>query len=218
MKSIFQTPGLLVSWPHFHQWSSDALISIWVITRGQSHFLNQGIWCYEAEKKKLSGKRFCLKTIHELKLVLSSKTYLLLNLLKQRWKRSARKAGKQVKKSEWRLWWWWGGYRSKVSTPQWYLLCQRGSHDPVSGGSGVSERRLTDKPERDASCVPSHLDLSSFLPSLSLFLLRDPPFSSLSQYPLHSPQWLSAYRAPALSSPRPSPFPFSTHLLFHPLS
>ncbi|KAK5613685.1 hypothetical protein CRENBAI_017625 [Crenichthys baileyi] len=92
---------------------------------------------------------------------------------------------------------------------------KRGSHDPVSGGSGVSERRLTDNPKREASCVPSQLDLSSFLPSLSLSLLCDPSFLCFSCSPLHCLS-LALFSSPVI--PSSFPHPFSTHPLFHPIS
>ncbi|CAB1421189.1 unnamed protein product, partial [Pleuronectes platessa] len=95
---------------------------------------------------------------------------------------------------------------------------QRGSHDPVSGGSGVRERRLTDKTKRDLSCAPSRLDLSSCLPTPL------PHHSPMSHPSLPSTTTLftpltrsSTHRTPTLSAILPyfHPPP-TTHLLFHP--
>lgn len=49
------------------------------------------------------------------------------------------KAGKQVKKAEWRLWWWWGGYRSKVSPPS-DISCAREAVTTRSAEVQVSVR------------------------------------------------------------------------------
>lgn len=108
--------------------------------------------------------------------------------------------------------------RSKGQPPHWYLLCQRGSHDPVSGGSGVRERRLTDRTKRDLSCsILGWTFHPSFPPTPHCSPMTHPSLF-FNRSPLHFARSLSTTQQPQpLSVPLAAALP-PHHLLFHPWS